>query len=157
MTRAIFILLLAACEAPSIHENSRPVFSHSDPTFGPIISAAGQSLELTLAAQDRDPDPATEKLYVRLFKLGNDGPSSRLYVGDSTTLSYPADSDFQNQPLTPLAGSLFGPTGADLCAIFSDGELFVVVADRPFSDAPGEENLAPGGLTDENHWELSCK
>jgi hypothetical protein len=138
--------------------NSRPVFSSADPPFGPLPATAGQLTELKLGAQDPNPDPVTNKLYVRLFKLGTTGPTSRIYLGDATDLDYPPGADIVHQPLTPLTGSFFGPSGIDLCGAFGDGiELFVVVADRQFSIQPGQETSAPGGLTDENHWELSCK
>jgi hypothetical protein len=158
MRRALLIVLWTACaEQPSVHENSRPVFAHADPAFGPMLAVTGQPEELKLFAQDPDPDPVTNQLYVRLFKLGAT-PTSRVYTGFETTLDYPPGTDVAQQPLTVLTGSFFGPSGLDLCAVFSDSvDLFAVVADRQFSNQPGQENTAPGGLTDENHWELSCK
>jgi hypothetical protein len=138
-------------------ENSRPVLSHADPPFGPLPLTSAQTIDLKLFAQDPNPDPVTNQLYARLFKLGTTGPTSRIYLQYPATLNYPPGTDIVHMPLTELTGSFFGETGLDLC-IFGDGtELFAVVADRQFSIAPGQENTAPGGLTNENHWELSCK
>jgi hypothetical protein len=139
-------------------QNSRPVLAHADPAFGPLPATAGQALDLRLFAQDPNPDPVTQQLYARLFKLGTTGPTSRIYTGNFTELNYPQGTDIEHMPLTELTGSLTRTTGLDLCGIFGDGtELFAVVADRPFSNDSGQENTAPGGLTNENHWELSCK
>jgi hypothetical protein len=139
-------------------ENNRPVFSSSDPVFGPLSVVAGQVVDLKLQAQDPNPDKETSSLYVRLFKLGTTGPASRIYTGRAAVLTYPSGTDIVNRPLTPLTGSLFPPSGIILCGNFVDGDnLFVVVADRPFSDEIGMENTAPGGLTSENHWRLECQ
>jgi hypothetical protein len=139
-------------------ENNRPVFASSDPVFGPLTVVNTQVVDLKLQAQDPNPDKDTNNLYVRLFRLGTTGPTSRIYTFISSVLTYPPGTDIANHPLTPLSGSLFPPSGTILCSNFDDGdELFVVVADRPFSNELGMENTAPGGLTSENHWTLRCQ
>ncbi len=159
MRSLAMVALLSACggSTPANGVNDPPSFVDYliDPPFGPLSLGAGQSTVLKLAAVDPNPDPVG-LLYARLFLIGTTGLTSRDYTQDETTLTYPAGTDVNNSPLTQLTGSFF-PTGADLCALFPGaGDLFVVVADRDFSNDPGMENTAPGGSTSENHWDLHC-
>jgi hypothetical protein len=170
---------LAGCVLPTeLHEleqppNYRPVFitSLAGPPFGPLPLSRTDRIDLSVAADDANLD---DTLYARLFRLGNAGATSRAYTGYEITLTFPS-TPVTCQPTEQMPESCdrfrrsgdFFPTGLQLCTLYKDGgELFVVVADRPFCKPQpndpndpclGKENTAPGGLTDENLWELECQ
>jgi hypothetical protein len=156
------LLTLAGCGIPSLHDQALspvgdhvPVFYSAVPAFGALPLTKGQLTSLTLKAIDPDPDPDTNSLYVRLFIVGNTGPTSRIFYGGyDATLMYPNAGDATAAPDTPLVGAFF-PLGTDLCTAFPPGDLFVVVSDRTFKGDPGLQNTSDG-LTSENHWDLSC-
>jgi hypothetical protein len=163
-----FCALTAGCLWPtSLHdeasfENVAPAFSAlTMPPFGPLVRTGAPIIDsLTVFAVDPNPDQLPNNgpkvLHARLFELGTEGPQSRFYTHIFTDLLYPQQGTI-DPASTPLSGSLFGSSGTNLCMEYPNGgDLFVVVADRAFSDMTGQENTAPGGLTAENHWELSC-
>jgi hypothetical protein len=132
--------------------NVRPVFDTAavDPRFGDIIRTRGQNTELSLVAED--PNPDGDVLHVRLFQLGNNGPTSRSFTGLEIDLHY---GGVKESPYQPLAGKF---PALDLCTNFADGtELFVIVADGPFKPAGSGMETEANGLTSENHWQLRCQ
>ncbi len=156
-------------EAPSAKNVDEPpsfVEGSINPPFGPLsVAGVASNPPLNLVAVDPNPDEPSPPnnqlknglLHARLFLLGSSGPSSRVFAQHETTLTFPAGTDFNSATLPQLTGSFF-PDGSDMCALYPNaGDLFVVLADRDFSDTQGMENQAPGGLTSENHWELDCK
>jgi hypothetical protein len=157
--------LTAGCLWPtSLHdeasfENVAPAFSAlTMPPFGPLVRTAVATDSMTIFAVDPNPDQLPNNgpkvLHARLFETVGSQP--RFYTHIFADLLYPQGSI--DPASTPLSGSLFGTSGTNLCVEYPNGGvLWVVVADRAFSDMPGQENTAPGGLTAENHWELTCE
>jgi len=141
----LVLLALSACE----RNPSAPVITGADPQFGLLTMSADQTMELTVRVLDTSERDGV--LYARLFQGDAADAAARRYTQQETMLSAVSGS-------AQLTGSFFAPSGAQLCQLFPGGAtLYVVVADRPFSDARGAEDTAPGGLTTENHWELSCR
>ncbi len=134
--------------------NYRPtlVTNLVDPPFGPLPKKVDDVVELKLVAEDPN---LGDTLSARLFS--SRGPTSRLYLGlVDAPLNLPTVSDTVNP--TRRTGR-FLPL--KLCSVLNlsggqGAELYVEVADRPFSTVLGHENEVPGGLFDENHWELKC-
>jgi hypothetical protein len=122
--------------------NHRPVLvtSQVQPSFGPLEHAATDTVEIQVVAEDPD---LGDDLTARLFHLNAQG-----------TLDFIAELQHLTQDPKPndlVRRGAFTPF--KLCSVLVPGDLFLVVADRPFTSTTAE---AQGGLTDENHWELTC-
>ena len=93
-------------------------------------------------------------LTVHLFQPDPTTPGAFFYLGWTATLNIPSPPD----PDDPnLRLGTFDPP-PHLCINARSGDTFdvyAVVADRPFNTT-GNPMLADGGLTDTNHWELTC-
>jgi hypothetical protein len=149
-------------EAPAQATNNRPVFVSSnavdhgtDPPFGFV---ALDSLSPNFVVDDMNALDPSDTVRVRLFKQGDAGPSSRIYLELEFVLHRLADP---NHPFRYVGGF---DDGSQLmpCAQYTTSavllDLFAIVADRPFNTKPNTDpTLAPGGLTDENHWEFRCQ
>lgn len=127
--------------------NYAPVFvtSRVMPAFGPATESVSSAIALSLAATDPNPDDTLE---VRLFVPSTTAPGGLQYLDVATTLTSAPDADDPNLRIGSLAPSpcLFATPGATF-------DLYAVVADRPFT---GNMARADGGLTDSNHWDLTC-
>jgi hypothetical protein len=132
--------------------NYGPVFvtTKVNPPFGPIAHTQSDPFEIDVVVDDPDDaDPTTnDDLHARLFFLGTGG--ALLWDGSDIPLRAPQVPDPTNPTWRygtfPAAARCFGRTGVQY--------LYAIVSDRPFkSDQPSTSN---GGLTDTNHWELSC-
>ena len=115
------------------------------PSFGPASESVSSAIALSLAATDPN---ANDTLKVRLFVPNSAVAGGLQYLDIETTLTSAPDSDDPNLRI----GSLDPP----LCRNAMSGtsfDVFAVVADRDFT---GSTANAVGGLTDQNHWELTC-
>ncbi len=150
-----FIIYCIGCVIPTPLDrapaptNYSPVFvaDRVNPKFGPMTAQINALTEFNLAATD--PNTA-DTLTVRLFVPDLTQPNGFIYTGFNTTLSLPSTPD----PTDP--NLRLGTLEAGVCLNHMPGDkfdLYAVVADRPFT---GNTNKAEGGLTDTNHWELSC-
>ncbi|MCU1280571.1 MAG: hypothetical protein JWM53_4117 [bacterium] len=121
------------------------VTSRVQPPFGPTSLSVSSTIALSLVATDPNPD---DTLTVRLFVPSATAPGGLQYLSIEKTLTSAPDMDDPNLRI----GSLEPP----LCRNAASGtsfDVFAYVADRDFS---GVTATAPGGLTDSNHWELTC-
>jgi hypothetical protein len=133
--------------------NYRPVFvtTQVTPPFGPlteILSSTGTTL--TLAATDPNVD---DVLTVHLFQPDPTVPGTFDVIGGMQTLMIPSPPDDLDPNLR------LGSIETRLCLNALDGDkrqIYAVVADRPFNNPPANVTAAAGGLTDSNHWELTC-
>jgi hypothetical protein len=131
--------------------NYRPVFvtSQVNPPFGKSTQTISSATTLALAATDPNPD---DTLTVHLFEPDSTQPGGLGFTGLSETLTIPSPPDTSDPNLR------LGSIDARLCLNAADGtmfDLYAVVADRPFNTT-GNLSLADGGLTDSNHWEVTC-
>jgi hypothetical protein len=129
--------------------NYRPVFVSDQvmPPFGPITHSATDVVEISIVAEDPNKD---DSLKARLFRLGT-APGQLDLVDEIGKLD-------QDTAMPLVRRGQFHPSR--LCSLFPSGvnDLFVVLTDGLWSDmngVPGPQ--VTGGLTDENHWELTCK
>lgn len=134
--------------------NHPPMFvtSKVSPPFGPISFTQSDLFELSVVVDDPDAgEPGTQDdFYVRLFyltggKLVWDNSEAHLRLGQ------PPD------PMNPHL--LYGTFPATQRCLFAPNKsgtnyLYAVVSDRPFSNSNPASSEA--GLTDSNHWELTC-
>lgn len=132
--------------------NYSPVFvtTQVTPPFGPLSDPISTGVTVTLAATDPNPD---DVLSVALFKPDATVPGGLLQLVSPQTLMKPAASDMGDPNLR------LGSIDLTVCSNSTDGftlDLYAIVADRPFS-ATGNRSQAPGGLTDSNHWEVTCR
>jgi hypothetical protein len=115
------------------------------PMFGPTSESVLSAIPLSLVATDPNP---SDTLKVRLFVPNSTVPGGLQFLDIETTLTSAPDSDDPNLRI----GALEPP----LCRNAMPGtsfDVFAVVADRDFT---GSTTSASGGLTDQNHWELTC-
>ena len=127
--------------------NYSPVWvtSRVTPAFGPTSVAITGQLNLSLAATDPNHD---DVLTVHLFEPLPTG--GLLYTNFNTSLTIPSTPDTDDPNLR--LGSFEPP----VCLNAHPGDtfdLYAVVADRPFTQ---DTTRAEGGLTDSNHWEVTC-
>jgi hypothetical protein len=127
--------------------NYNPVFvtSRVTPPFGKLSGSSSSAIPLSLAATDPNAD---DTLKVRLFVPSSSAPGGLQYLSIEQQLTDAMDPDDPNLRI----GSLDPP----LCLNAMPGttfDVFAVVADRSFT---GNTARADGGLTDQNHWELTC-
>jgi len=134
--------------------NYRPTFvtTQVNPTFGSVQAQLTSPLTIALAATDPNTD---DTLKVHFFEP--DGtPNGFQYIPSlNTTLEIPTPPDSEDPNLR------LGHVDASLCLNATAGtkfDLYAVVADREFNTTGPSINLmgADGGLTDTNHWELTC-
>jgi hypothetical protein len=128
--------------------NYSPVFvtSRVNPAFGKISQRVLVPGPFTLAATDPNPDDALD---VHLFEPDSTG--ALVYIGVDWPLMIPTPPD-QTDPNLRLYS-----TTATLCPQGTQGQTFdvyAIVADRPFQGSLPK--VQDGGLSDTNHWELSC-
>lgn len=134
--------------------NFAPVFVSATPNFGPLTRTQTDLIEFDVSVDDPDiNDPGSQdELHARLFFLdssnmlqwldGNDlSPTAQQVTGD---MGDPRLRFFQF-PAIPRCAGRSGQT------IF----VYVIVSDRKFSTTNPSMPQA-GGLTDTNHWELTC-
>jgi hypothetical protein len=153
---SVCALLASGCVLPtSLQEepstvNYRPVLTSADPPFGPITHSLTDVVQISIVAEDPN---VGDTLRARLFK---GLPDQLVYSGLEITLA-------TDQSDTNRVRRLGGFVGLDLCKVYQNGDaLYVVLADAPFY-VPGD--MVPGHdpwqstdqLTDENHWELTCR
>jgi hypothetical protein len=127
--------------------NYSPVWvtSRVSPPFGPASDSTTSGIALSLAATDPNPD---DTLKVRFFVPSPSAPNGLQYLFIEQPLTPAPDPDDPNLRI----GSLDPP----LCRNAMPGTMFdvyAVVADRDFT---GDTATSAGGLTDTNHWELTC-
>jgi hypothetical protein len=114
------------------------------PAFGKT-SVPTSGINLSLAATDYNTD---DVLTVHLFE--QDATGALIPTGPPATLMIPAPPDPDDPNLR------LGSIDATPCLNAPDGTsflLYAVVADRSFT---GNTPRADGGLTDSNHWEVTC-
>lgn len=126
--------------------NYSPVFVTNSitPKFGKT-SVPTSGITFSLAATDPN---TNDTLTVHLFE--QDSTGALIYTGAPATLMIPVPPDSTDPNLR------IGSIDATPCLNAPDGTsflLYAVVADRPFT---GNTPRADGGLTDSNHWEVTC-
>ncbi len=133
----------------------RPTVFSANPPFG-VLAPGDATIQLMVSAQDSSPLVST--LYTRMFlSISTAGTLDYLFYG---TIPLKA-RDAKDQ--TVFTGEVLPSTGVPLCAIPRSGDLFVVVGNAPFCDppfttaCPSYDAVQPGGLTDQNHWDLQCQ
>jgi hypothetical protein len=147
-----FVIWCVGCVIPTPLDvmpkptNYGPVFvtSRVSPPFGPTSEATTSGLALSLAATDPNPG---DTLTVRLFVPSPSAPGGLQYLSIQQQLTNAPDPDDPNLRI----GSLDPP----LCLNAMPGTTFDVyayVADRDFIG----NTATSAGLTDSNHWELTC-
>ncbi|MDB4968747.1 MAG: hypothetical protein JWN44_4436 [Myxococcales bacterium] len=128
--------------------NYSPVFvtSQVQPRFGPLGPLSqSQLLSITMVASDANLD---DTLQARLFELIN---GTLVATGQTTTLN----------PIVPAGDDAtlrLGGFELALCAGKAPASIhyiYAVVADRGFQ-SPTSSVVSGNGLSDTNHWELSC-
>jgi hypothetical protein len=138
--------------------NTPPVFVSATPAFGFPVQhkVLNDPFEWDIVVDDYDGEDET--LTARLFVLEDD--QKLHYTNFATSVDRPLTPDLKNPQRR------YGTFAThDYCHEFSGLEptppptpftlgVFVIVADRPFSQT--DPTLSSGGLTDENHWELTC-
>ncbi len=133
--------------------NYRPVFvtDQVNPSFGQLTRTQADVFELNLVVDDPDVSMATsnDDLRARLFFPSLMPNAPLLYTGYEATFHAQSPPD----PMNPnFRYATFGP--ASFCAGRSGtSNLFVIVSDRQFDMT---DPTKTAGLTDENHWELTC-
>jgi hypothetical protein len=128
--------------------NFSPVFvtSRVTPAFGPTSVAITGTLNLSLAATDPNRD---DVLTVRLFEPLPTG--ELFYTQQTTTLNLPSPADVDDPNLR------LGSATPPICLNAHAGDtfdLYAIVADRDFMGT--EARVQAGGLSDSNHWEVTC-
>lgn len=140
-------LLDAGCIIPTqLHTipaevNAPPAIleSLSEPRFGPLFVTG--FVEFKVAVDDPN---VGDDLKARLFLLEESGQPTYTLIERQPTI----DPDVETR-------RRFNFGVIDVCTLYGNSTLAVVVADRPFLTAPGSESLSEG-LTDENAWTLRC-
>ena len=132
--------------------NYPPVFvtTQVTPPFGPLPDPISTGVTVSLAATDPNPD---DVLSVALFEPDAAAPGGLRQVVAPQTLMKPSASDMGDPNLR------IGSIDLPVCFNSTDGfmfDLYAFVADRPFSST-GNRSQAPGGLTNSNHWEITCR
>ena len=131
------------------HPSLRP--DKADPQFGPIIHMQDDLFELSIGADDPD---LQDELHARLFQL--DPTTNKLiYLGNNEILLTSPSVPDPNDPSLRLGTFAAQPFCLGRSTTNGPILLYVVVADRPFSTTDPSMVVA-GGLTDSNHWELTC-
>ncbi len=135
--------------------NFSPVFMTTQvtPSFGPLAATIDKVTTLSLAATDPNSD---DTLTVHLFQPDPMTKGSYLLVQPSIAMNKPTPPDPNGDPNLRL-----GSAEVQLCLDVADNtmfDLFAVVADRPFNTGSSGPLIvqADGGLTDMNHWEVTC-
>jgi len=155
-----FVIWCIGCVIPTpldrapADTNFRPTFvtSQVNPPFGPLterLSSAGTTIGLAAT----DPNVG-DTLKVELFQPDLTMPGTFHSIGWNATLMLPTPPDSEDPNLR--IGTI---ETAKLCLNARDGDKFDVyafVADRDFNKPPLNVTQAAGGLTDSNHWEVSC-
>ncbi len=132
--------------------NYQPVFvtTQVTPPFGPLPDPISTGVTVSLAATDPNPD---DVLSVALFEPDATVPGGLRQVVAPQPLMKSAASDMGDPNLR------LGSIDLPVCFNSTDGfmfDLYAIVADRPFAST-GNRSQAPGGLTDSNHWEITCR
>jgi hypothetical protein len=135
--------------------NYRPVIVASlmKPPLGQLQRTTADSDAIDVYAEDANLD---DVLKARLFKQTS-STSPRAYTGVQIDLDFPTPPD----PMLPTRRVGHFPLLRD-CGVLGNASglssLFVVVADRDFSNEAGKEFLTidNGGLTDEKFWDIIC-
>ena len=155
-----FVIWCIGCVIPTpldrapAQTNYRPTFvtTQVTPPFGPLTeSLASAGTTIALAATDPN---AGDTLTVRLFQPDLITPGTFDSIGFMATLMIPSPPDQEDPNLR--IGTI---EDAKLCRNARDGDKFDVyafVADRDFNSPPQNITQAAGGLTDSNHWEVTC-
>lgn len=159
---ALVAATASGCVLPTTLEqeqtiNYRPVIVSASPGFGTLTRTANDADTIDFFVEDANAEDVT--IYARLYTGSG---TTRIYTFLSTTARYPdgVDPTQVTDPEHPphLVGNFFGTAGAKLCGLGYAGDLYLVVADRPFANDVTEDTV-PGlnGLTNENHWTLVCQ
>jgi hypothetical protein len=127
--------------------NFQPAFvtSRVQPPFGPASESVTSPIALSIAATDPNPD---DTLKVRLFVPSPTAPGGLQFLDVERTLTKAPDADDPNLRVVSLEP--FPCINAMPGKMF---DVYAVVADRDFT---GVTATSTGGLTDQNHWELTC-
>ena len=152
-----FVIWCVGCVIPTPLDqapaptNYPPVFvtTQVTPPFGPLHDPISTGVTVSLAATDPNAD---DVLSVAMFQPDAAAPGGMRQVVPPQMLMKPAASDMGDPNLR--LGSIELP----VCFNSTDGftfDLYAFVADRPFAST-GNRSQAPGGLTDSNHWEVTC-
>jgi hypothetical protein len=147
-----FVIWCIGCVIPTpldrapADTNYAPSFvtARVNPLFGKTPVPTG-GINLTLYATDPNHD---DVLTVHLFEQIATGALIPTSAPATLMIPVPADPDDPNLRI--------GSIDATPCVNAPDGTsflLYAVVADRPFT---GNTPRADGGLTDSNHWEVTC-
>jgi hypothetical protein len=135
--------------------NFTPVFVTSSvtPSFGPLPATIDQPTTLSLAATDPNSD---DTLVVHLFEPDPSMKGSYILLQPAIPLNKLNPPDPKGDPNLRL-----GNQDVQLCLNASDNfmtDVYAVVADRPFNAGSKGTDiiLSDGGLTDSNHWEVTC-
>ena len=126
--------------------NYSPVFvaNRVSPEFGPMTAQVGQPRSFTLAATDPNLE---DTLLVRFYT--KDSAGSPLFSGIQGQLNSAKDPEDPTLRLGTIDAAPC-PLGQLQGVTF---DYYVVVADRDFTMPT---KVAEGGLSDTNHWELTC-
>jgi hypothetical protein len=118
------------------------------PPFGPLAPPQNAMTQINLFATDPNPD---DTLVARAFLRLSDG-SYQIKNTQATLLPLVQLQDMGTETSLIRAGN-FEPF--DYCGGLIQGTyfLYAFVADRDFV---GNTNVVNGGLSDSNHWELTC-
>jgi hypothetical protein len=136
--------------------NNRPVFvtDQVNPTFGFITHPQFDAFPITIVVDDPDDQESTSQddLFTRLFlqdlTTGNLG-----YTGEEIGLSPASVPD----PMHPtLRYGSFNAVPRCQGRAGTTQYLYAIVSDRKFSTTDPTKPASDAGLTDTNHWELSC-
>jgi hypothetical protein len=135
--------------------NFSPVFVTNSvtPLFGALAATIDQPTTLSLAATDPNADDA---LVVHLFQPDPTTKGSYILLQPPIALIKPTNPDPNGDPNLRL-----GSQEVQLCLNAPDNfmtDVYAVVADRPFNAGSSGADiiLSDGGLTDSNHWEVTC-
>jgi hypothetical protein len=132
--------------------NYAPVFvtTQVSPPFGPLPVPITTGVTVSLAATDPN---SGDTLSVGMFEPDATVQGGLRQVVAPQTLMKPPPSDMGDPNLR------LGSIDLSVCFNSTDGktfDLYAIVADRPFAST-GNRSQAPGGLTDSNHWEVTCR
>jgi hypothetical protein len=141
-------------QAPS-QTNFAPVFvtSKVSPMFGPITHTASESFELNLVVDDPNfaqPNPPDE-LHARLFVPDPSTPGALQWFDGNDLTFLPASVPDPMNPRLRYGTFAAAPRCFGRSGTFN---LYVIVSDRRFN--PMNPSMSDGGLSDSNHWELTC-
>jgi hypothetical protein len=138
-------------EAPT---NYAPTFvtSKVNPPFGPISFTQSDLFELNIVVDDPDVgEPGSQDdLYARLFYLDNENlvwDASQIRL-TAAPVPDPTNPHLRYGTFPASRRCLFAPNKSGI------NYLYAVVSDRPFSNT--NPSTSDAGLTDTNHWELTC-